>query len=252
MISLIIPTLGERIGEITRLFESLDEQNPKSGDLEVIVISQDNHEDVAKALGIMDDRIIVKHVKLNRRGLSHARNVGLRYVTGSIVAFGDDDCWYPANVFEKVETIVRQHEIVAFEIYDYEDQRPYKNYRFRKETTHMNPLLTFGVSSIEIFINLQRVSIRDIVFDENMGLGAKYPSGEENDLLIRLVRKGYSITHIPEVITYHTSLGSRRVTRTESGAKLYFFRKNFGPIYGVLLFWLLVVRNATKELLAGC
>ena len=35
-------------------------------------------------------------------GLSRARNVGLKAVTGEIIAFPDDDCWYPDGLLQKV------------------------------------------------------------------------------------------------------------------------------------------------------
>ena len=36
------------------------------------------------------------------RGLSRARNAGLRMIAGDIVSFPDDDCWYPPDLLQRV------------------------------------------------------------------------------------------------------------------------------------------------------
>ena len=43
-VSILLPTLGERIDELKRLFNSLEEQTNKS--FELIIISQGNHKEV--------------------------------------------------------------------------------------------------------------------------------------------------------------------------------------------------------------
>ena len=48
MITLILPTLGQREFEIKRLFNSLESQT--YNDFEVIVVSQDNHDDISEYL----------------------------------------------------------------------------------------------------------------------------------------------------------------------------------------------------------
>ena len=47
-VSILLPTLGERIDELKRLFNSLEEQTNKS--FELIIISQGNHKEVEALL----------------------------------------------------------------------------------------------------------------------------------------------------------------------------------------------------------
>ncbi|MEC2395136.1 glycosyltransferase family 2 protein, partial [Bacillus toyonensis] len=59
------------------------------------------------------------------------------------------------------------------------------------------------ISSIEFFINLNKVKKEDLNFDERFGLGAQYPSGEENILLGDLLQKNYKISYINQIIVFH-------------------------------------------------
>jgi glycosyltransferase involved in cell wall biosynthesis len=45
----------------------------------------------------------------SRRGLSRARNVGLPYASGEVVAFPDDDCWYQPDLLERVNDVLESN-----------------------------------------------------------------------------------------------------------------------------------------------
>ncbi len=201
MISLIVPTLGTREEELKRLFESLTNQT--SQEYEVIVVSQDNH-DIVEAI-LNQFSFSSKHVKMQEKGLSKARNAGLKHVEGSILTFSDDDCWYENSCFEEVQTSFNNtnSDILCFQIYDPIQNVYYKEYPSdSQQTVPLKGL--FRKSSIEIFLSLEKVKIEDIAFDEQFGLGAKYPSGEENIFLFSLYNKGYKkISYIPKKIIFH-------------------------------------------------
>lgn len=201
MISLIVPTLGTREKELHRLFESLNNQTLQ--DFEVIVVTQDNHQVVE---GILSEfPFSYKHAKMNEKGLSKARNEGLKYVEGSILTFSDDDCWYAENCFEEVRSSFEQQnaDILCFQIYDPIQNCYYKEYPANQQTKVPIKGL-FRKSSIEIFLSLEKIKINDISFDEKFGLGAQYPSGEENIFLFDLYNKGYkSISYLPKKIVFH-------------------------------------------------
>ena len=46
-------------------------------------------------------------------GLSNARNRGLKYATGEIVAFTDDDCWVDKNWLDNIHEAFQQNKDVA-------------------------------------------------------------------------------------------------------------------------------------------
>lgn len=43
----------------------------------------------------------------------------------------------------------------------------------------------------------------EVYFNEDFGLGATYPSGEENIFLYRMSRSNYLISYVPKVIVNH-------------------------------------------------
>jgi len=200
MISIIIPTLGERPNELKRLFDSLHSQVYQN--FEVILVTQLNHQCINDLSHYPFD---IKHVKLTKKGLSYSRNEGLKYINGSIVTFSDDDCWYPNDSFQNVADTFDQDDsldVACFQIFDPIQNVPYKSYHSEaKEQISRKDVL--NKSSIEIFIRLSNIGLDELSFDENFGLGTKYPSGEENIFLRDLIKKKLKISYFPETIVYH-------------------------------------------------
>jgi glycosyltransferase involved in cell wall biosynthesis len=96
--SLVTGTCG-RDSELERLFTSLAAQTYKN--FELILVDQNEDDRVRRLVDIWRNRFDVLHLH-SPRGLSRARNLGLAHVSGSIVAFPDDDCWYAEDLLEKV------------------------------------------------------------------------------------------------------------------------------------------------------
>ena len=101
-ISVLVPTLGTREEELNRLIDTLEKQTYKN--FEVIFVTQGNHDKIANMIK-SHKHLTIKQLKMNTKGLSKARNVGLKAVTGDIVILSDDDCWYPFDAFEHITDI---------------------------------------------------------------------------------------------------------------------------------------------------
>ncbi|MGL5652665.1 MAG: glycosyltransferase family 2 protein [Paraclostridium sp.] len=241
MISIILPTLGNREYELKRLIKSLNQQDKES--FELIVVSQGNHELVSNIL--KEGNFDCKHIKMNSKGLSKARNEGLKYVNGNIVTLGDDDCWYPNNIFKQLENIIKKEQIQigCFRILDLEKNEMYKNYRDEIKKS-ISELDIFKVSSIEIFINLDIVSIEFVKFDEKFGLGAIYKTGEENILLNDLYKKRYKISYMPITAVYHPKKESNNSFNEElSFCRGAVFKRMFGNFKGLTYINLLLIKH---------
>ncbi|WP_158541044.1 glycosyltransferase family 2 protein [Sporosarcina sp. BI001-red] len=232
MFSIILPTLGTRETELKRLLDSiLDQQDVQ---LEIIIIAQGNFKKVRSLLNEYINRLTIQLIETNEKGLSKARNEGLHHVQNeSILVFTDDDCWYPPGIFKKIENKILSSDISTFQIADPERNKLFKQYP-ELQSRHRSIFRSFKVSSIEIFINTKKVDKKDLMFDENFGLGAMYPSGEENNLLLDLMEAGYSITYYPEVVVYHPT-----TEKAFSSDNLYvkgaFFRRNFNLLLSFFL-----------------
>ncbi len=112
MVSVIVPVYN---GEATlaRALESALAQE-FSGDVEVIVVNDGSTDDTAKVLERFRGRITV--VTQHNRGLSGARNAGVRVARGTYLAFLDaDDLWLPKHLAESVAALeANDRAVVAY------------------------------------------------------------------------------------------------------------------------------------------
>ncbi|WP_078378871.1 glycosyltransferase family 2 protein [Sutcliffiella halmapala] len=241
MISVVLPTIGTREAEIKRLVESLEKQTYKN--VELIVVTQDNHEKIQSILA--STTLTYTHVPINKRGLSIARNVGMQYVKGDIVTFSDDDCWYPEDSFEFVNDYMmkKNEHITCFQIFDPTKKDYYKSYP-DTPIPQTNWRKLFNKSSIEIFVNLSKVKREAIKFDEKFGLGATYPSGEENVFLFDLKKQGYRISYFPQIVVYHLKPDvSTRLTNAQIIGKGPMFKRIFNTPIALALVTLFLVKK---------
>ena len=199
--SLILCTL-ERTNIICDLFDSLLTQNYKN--FEVIVVDQNTDDRLDKILEIYSQNISIIHIK-SVVGLSIARNAGLTYATGEIICFPDDDCTYPPDLLQNVVKFFIENsnmdillgKTVESSSFIIVAGKPlYK--RMLIKCSH------FGGSSTTLFINTKLKEKKYFLFDEHFGLGAIFQSEEENDLIIRLLKRGMIGKYEPETVyVYH-------------------------------------------------
>lgn len=223
-LSLLLPTLGERRDEIKRLLDSLNIQEYK--EFEVIIVSQGNH-DIIRGIINYYSQLEIIHVPIDKKGLSHSRNVGLKHCTGSIVLLSDDDCWYHKDSLKIIADEFIQDsklDVLLTQIYDKENEKLYKsNYGHESKIIERDKEL-LSKSSIEIAFNKDSCPIG---FDENFGLGGVYNSGEEIDFLINNFSKEKKFKYLPKITVYHprkVALGDQN--RVINRGALY--AKNFG------------------------
>lgn len=242
--SLIISTLGERSFEFDRLLESLECQTYKN--FEIVVVSQGNHNDLA---GVLEKTSLdYIHLKTDIRGLSRARNIGLGHVSGDLVTISDDDCWYPVDCLEKVANYFFEYKeanVLCFKIFDPISCAPYKSYSDDIRNLRIKDI--GSRSSIEIFYR-NTTNNKKQRFDERFGLGANYPSGEENIFLSDLLSIGNRIVYIPEFIVYHKQKERQNVVFTpiKMETAYFMFKRIFGSGLGRLIYSLFLIRHFFK------
>lgn len=198
-ISVLVPTLGKREKKIKRLLNSLKLQLFK--EFEIIFVIQDNYENMEHIISGYPE-LDIKQIFIKKKGLSNARNVGLKIASGDIIVLSDDDCWYHedsfrtiSNAFEKDDKI----KIVLSQIFDPIDNCMYKKYSMNCGYIRKRfQLLT--KSSIEIAFKKNLISYKK--FDERFGLGSEFVCGEEVDFLLNNFEKK-SILYKPIVTVYH-------------------------------------------------
>jgi glycosyltransferase involved in cell wall biosynthesis len=201
--SLILATLGRDI-ELVSFLNSLESQNYR--DFELIIIDQNKDKKIDSIVEKFINCFSINHIKVNFTGIARARDYGIQFARGEIVAFPDDDCVYEVDVLEKVVDEFERRKvfsILAGGSYDFNKTKfsigvnSHKSGRFSR----------FEIMGIEIthFFNLTRINKKELYLDHDFGIGAKYFSMEGFELLYRLMRAGNKAFYTPEIRVYHAN-----------------------------------------------
>lgn len=241
-VSILLPTLGERIDELKRLFNSLEEQTNKS--FELIIISQGNHKEVEVLLSQYSFKY--NHINIDKKGLSYARNIGLKQVKGEYLILSDDDAWYPNYSIDMIinKFLKESCDVACFKIYDPMLEKEYKNYRKHRKSIKNIDILR--KSSIEICFNLKQISLEEIYFDEEFGLGSKYISGEENLVLKNILDLGYKLCYFNEIFVFHAKKENIKFNNKYIESKAILFKRLFGRVIGSVFLNILLFKNIKK------
>src|SRR5688500_3859694 len=98
-VSLVTGTLGTRSDQIAVLLTSLASGTHRN--IELVIVDQGQDYNRLSALLLEPRWFRILHLS-SKPGLSRARNLGLAHITGDIVAFPDDDGWYPETLLSSV------------------------------------------------------------------------------------------------------------------------------------------------------
>ena len=196
MISLIIATLG-RIKEFRILLESLRAQSYK--DFELIVVDQNEHNCLENLIEEYKD-INIKYIRSEILGLSFNRNMGLKYVHGDIIGFPDDDCYYDENLLMEVANVFKadmEHtDLVSVNAKDVNTGKIFIQ-GFKKHLSRKD--IYYKCISYNFFIRKKG----NMLFDEKLGVGAEYGSGEETDFLWEFLESNSSCRLIDSTFVHH-------------------------------------------------
>jgi glycosyltransferase involved in cell wall biosynthesis len=202
--SLILSTI-DRVGEPRRFLETLDMQSCR--DFELVVVDQNRDDRIHSLVREFSARFPLVHVKTALRGLSRARNVGIPYAQGEVVAFPDDDCWYEPDLLDRVQRLLCKHRnwhgVTGRGVDDKLEKAPPLQWSSGTARLDRFKLWTMSVS-YTIFLR-RRVIEKVGNFDERLGVGASTPwgSGEETDYLLRALTAGFEVHYDPSIEVHH-------------------------------------------------
>jgi len=181
--SIICATIG-KYNQINKLCESLNRQIYKNFEL---IICDQNKNNYNKNFIHIYKSLDIKFIK-SKKGISKARNKGIKLSKGDFLIFLDDDIIVERNYLYKINNLLikKRHNIIAYNVVNLQ-KNTLLNYP--KKNCYLN-------STYQIFNSISSVSfVLDnkyrILFNENLGLGSKniYQSGEETDFILRAVKK---------------------------------------------------------------
>ncbi len=221
--SLIVATL-DRPNEIEKLLQSLSIQT--FSDFEIIIVDQSSSDLTLSVANSFKHKLNINYIHSLKKGLSHARNLGILKAKGKIIAFPDDDCIYSSSVLELVDLqfqkdssiqIVTTNSQVSFSINETYHNSPNKACELNKWNIFKTAI------SFTLFIKLS--NNEQLKFDEQFGVGANFGSGEETDLLLRLLNDGKMGIYNPDIIVYHPA---NKLMSIERG---YRYALGFGALH---------------------
>jgi len=252
--SLILSTVG-RTGELTRFLKHLDQQTHRR--FELIIVDQNPEGILDPLIREYQGRFPLLHLR-SERGLSRARNVGLRHFSGDVVAFPDDDCWYAPATLETVARAMYQNPDwsgVTGRAVDGHHPGAYRWFAHKSGWVNKKNVWRRG-KSVTIF--LRAAVIREIgPFDESLGAGSQYGklSAEETDYLIRAIESGFRIHDCADLRIFHpypAATYDRGLVMKTYGYSVgfgYVLKKHNYPIRFVCYYWLRALGGAVVSLL---
>ncbi len=234
--SLIMGTLG-RTEEVGAFLASLRRQDHT--DFELLIVDQNPDERLAPLIDEYRQHFRVLRYR-SAPGLSRARNVGLRYATGDVIAFPDDDCWYPDGLLSHVNAILQARPSLDGLTGRFVDGAGRSEGRWLARSQPLNRYNVWrGAISFSIFLRRPLVE-RIGGFDEALGVGAGTPwgAGEETDFLLRGMQAGGEIKYDRDLVLRHPvktadfgPAAIERQTRYEAGFGRVIRRSGFPGWY---------------------
>lgn len=171
-------------------------------DFEIIIIDQSDGSSTTELIKkIKDDRIVYK--KVDFKGLSKARNTALDLASGDYFCLIDDDANYDSRYLEVAEKYITPNTILTGYIYDTVKNGDFARYNNKNDKKFLSTREIFRTCPSAGLIIPMKVVQKVGTFDEMFGIGGKYGAGEETDLLLRAIAKGFKIKYINEMRLKH-------------------------------------------------
>ena len=200
--SLLLGTLNRPL-ELNQCFKTI--LNQKYPNYEVIIVDQSDNDETEKLIySLRDPRFI--YIRTIHKGLSHARNLALKKMTGDYFCLIDDDALYDDDYLQNgYEIFGNNHTktILSGYIWNLITEDEYCQYSKLKNNKILNTreVMRYCPSAALFF---PYSCINEVgFFDERLGVGSKYCSGEETDYLLRCLKKGYRVIYSNKLYLKH-------------------------------------------------
>jgi glycosyltransferase involved in cell wall biosynthesis len=228
----LILTGAERHAEMHRFFRSLLSQKKSDFSIEVIFINQGDF--VPPRDDLAASGILLREIRSGQLSLSKARNIALAEANGDIYAFPDDDCWYPEDLLLNIAVLLENNanlDAICTNVYDPILQLNYGGRPVGVDYS-INYCNLFKLPiSVGLFIRWKAFQTAGYFFDEQLGAGTSLGSGEETDLVYRLLRHGFRMEYRGTLQVFHPV---PEYQETDI-AKFYKYGRGFGFLNGAIL-----------------
>lgn len=211
--SLVVPTI-HRTSELERLLVSLQDQ---AADFEVILVDQNPDDRVVRLMERFSSALTLIRVS-SSKGASRARNAGLDAACGEIVAFPDDDAWYPPGLLPQIDKLFTSFpEFDGFCVRGADEDGNDAGIRWLDRPAVINRFNIWR-TSIEFSMFFRTAAVCDLRFNEQLGPGAAtgWDCGEGTDLMLRMLDRGCTFKYEPRLVVHHPSAESCPPSETKT------------------------------------
>ena len=269
IISIIVCTYNRSYGIsacLDSMAQALSAAAPVEG--EIIVVDNASTDDTAAVIKKWAETSAfpVQMLYEPKKGVSAARNCGIRAARGELLVFTDDDCRLSKNHlidalrYDAADTdpVLRGGRVELGDPTDLlltvkTDPNP------ARQSRKMNSAKHEDIGTIVIGCNMaMRRAVADAIgfFDENLGPGTSIPAAEDTDFLLRAYQAYVVLEYVPDMTVYHFH---GRKTKSEGYRLLQNYTLGRGAMYAKYLFknmdlsrqfyWDL--KDAVREVISG-
>lgn len=175
-------------------FKSLDSNN-----LKMIIIDQGK-----KSSSFLENKIVDKdfnYIYNEQKGLSLNRNIAMKSVETEYTMFLDDDARFTKEMLQKIlKELQNKHDVLLCAISNADGSL--------SSYTKSNKSKLLNIRTIEGHVNSNGLIIKtqllnSFKFDEKMGVGAKYGSGEDAEIVAQILDQKFSVYYEPSLRVVH-------------------------------------------------
>ncbi len=194
-VSVIIPTYN-RASVIQRAIHSVFNQN--FGDWELVIVDDGSTDNTRELLAAYANCSKIRLFKTANRGVSAARNLGIRQASGNWMAFLDsDDQWLPTKLEKQMEESRKHPKIFIIHGDEIWIRRGVRVNSMKKHQKKGGDI--FHQALKLCCISPSTVLIKKDLFDELGGFREDFPVCEDYDLWLRVTSR-YSVGYIDDFL----------------------------------------------------
>ncbi len=201
----------------------------------------------------LSEGVKVRTISTPEKGLSRSRNKLLQNAEGDVCIIGDDDVEYLDGYLDIIKNAYERYPDADIIVFRFTNEKG-KETRVRyTEDILMNMKNISKAASVEITFKRKSIIDAGVSFNNNIGLGTSFPSGEENAFLADALRAGLKIYHVPQTICVAEE--AKKINDdynvekylTDKGASFYCIYKSMFPLYS-MAFILLKKKSIFKDI----
>ena len=191
--SLIVGTKG-RPNELGAFLRSVEVQERQ--DLEIFVVDQNEDDRVVPILKgfVAPERIVhLRPTPGSKPGVSSARNQAIPLCNGDIVAFPDDDCWYPPHLLDSVDAWFKEHRETAILTVTSRDELGSRSAnQWNSDLCDLRRNNVFRTTATSTIFVQRAFWPPNAFFDEGLGPGSwtGFNSSDDTDYVLMLISHG--------------------------------------------------------------